>query len=753
MPDTSIQPKQKKHLGIHWYVGLRMLAIVLITGAAFIHLLVSVENSNTQSQRNLLLAQQMEKQVHNIAEHLIPLYRNLQDLEIHVTNFVAKFELFIIDQEVGQEIFLSELDQIQKNIDIISTDNSIIAEEHLASIKESVGLLVDITEELNEYNSPNMMFQLHNDSKDVFAELKNNISNIRKKLDDKVFKTTNDVSKAMNKAKQNAETQQHVLLNLKQTTLWLMVTLIALTSFIAYSLIKRLNLRLSEVTGFAKSLLAGKYDSSPTSQSNDKIGEMVDAVTSMGHSMASLLQDSQRKTEIAEVAEKRIRKLAFYDSLTELPNRQHFNTMLTEAIFNAKNLDDKIAVFFMDLDNFKKINDIYGHSFGDKLLCAVVNRLKNGLRPTDMIAHSGEKLPMTRISRLGGDEFTFIITNLHDHIQAEHVAQRILHLFSEPYVIEQRKLTVTPSLGIALYPDDGKTVEILVKNSDIAMYQAKANGRNIYKFYNAEVEQKQVDRIQLERDLKEAISLDQLSLLYQPKVDLTSGQIIGAEALLRWNHEERGLVSPAEFIPLAEEGNLIFPIGEWVLKQVCHQLADWKEANADIVPIAINLSSRQLSQSGLLEIINENLQESNLSPSDLHLEITESALMEDAMFAIEILSHLKEVGIDISLDDFGTGYSSLSYLKRFPVNYLKIDRSFIRDLYIDKDDESIILAIIALAKSLGITAIAEGIETEEQLTFLRKHGCDQGQGYYFCKPIPAEQFIQLLNDKAIKATA
>ncbi|OGI55053.1 MAG: hypothetical protein A3D32_08910 [Candidatus Muproteobacteria bacterium RIFCSPHIGHO2_02_FULL_60_13] len=433
-------------------------------------------------------------------------------------------------------------------------------------------------------------------------------------------------------------------------------------------------------------------------------------------------------------SEERLHHLAHHDPLTDLPNRLLLQDRLTQAMREADQLERLVAVMFLDLDRFKTINDTLGHDIGDALLKTVAERLATCLRPGDTV------------SRLGGDEFTITLANVAHVDDVTRVAQKILDQFISPFRIGGRDLFVTPSIGITLYPLDEKQPENLLKDADVAMYRAKELGGNRFQFYTPELNLRAARRLELETGLRQALERQEFILHYQPLVDMKTGRIRGMEALLRWQHPEFGLIPPLDFIPLAEEIGLIIPIGEWVLKTACAQIKAWHNTGFPALQVAVNLSSKQLRDKNLIAAVRQALTESGLEARYLDMELTESVLMQDMELATSILKELKTVGISFSLDDFGTGYSSLSYLKRFPIDYLKIDRSFVRDITTDAVGAGLVKAIIAMANVLNIKVIAEGVETYEQQEFLRSHGCDITQGYFCSKPLAAQDFTELLQD-------
>lgn len=431
-------------------------------------------------------------------------------------------------------------------------------------------------------------------------------------------------------------------------------------------------------------------------------------------------------------AQEQLNRLAFYDTLTGLPNRLLLLDRIRQATLESVRHERLVAIMYLDLDRFKLVNDTLGHEAGDLLLKGVAGRLSDCVRPGDTVA------------RLGGDEFTVMLANVAHVDDVGRVAQKILDMFAQPFLLAGQEVFVSPSVGITLYPLDDTDPEMLLKNADVAMYHAKDSGRNTFQFFTPELNARTARRLGLETALRHALERDEFLLHYQPQVDLASGQVIGMEALIRWQRPEIGMVSPLEFIPLAEETGLIVPIGEWVLRTACAQNQAWQAAGLPALHMSVNIAARQFQQQNLTEVVARILQETGLDPRWLTLEITESTVMRNAGAAIETLRQIGGLGVGLSVDDFGTGYSSLSYLKRFPLDYLKIDKAFIDDITTDPSDAAIATAIISMAGSLEIKVVAEGVETLAQLDFLRARGCDAMQGYYFSKPLPAAALASLL---------
>ena len=433
--------------------------------------------------------------------------------------------------------------------------------------------------------------------------------------------------------------------------------------------------------------------------------------------------------------DEKLYRQAHFDMLTHLPNRQLFEDRLEQHIIHAHRENQMVGLLYIDLDRFKNINDSLGHSVGDKLLQQTAERLKKCVREADTVA------------RLGGDEFIIILSNITDPKDASGIAEHIINRVSEPYHINRHEVFITPSIGITLYPLDGTNTEGLLKNADAAMYRAKESGRGKYMFFEERMNLEDIERTRMEQDLRYALSRNEFELLYQPQVELETGKIIGAEALIRWNHPQRGNIEPSRFIPLAEDTGMIEAIGEWVLRSACRQYKAWQADGLFIDRLSVNVSSRQFMQRKFVDVVYKALTATGMSPERLELEITESLLMEDRIDTVYILDELHAMGVKLAIDDFGTGYSSLSYLKRLPVDALKIDQSFMKD--VPKNDEAITItnSIIALAHALKMKVIAEGIETTEQLVLLLSQQCDSGQGFYFYPPLSADHFVTAVHEQ------
>jgi diguanylate cyclase (GGDEF)-like protein len=465
-------------------------------------------------------------------------------------------------------------------------------------------------------------------------------------------------------------------------------------------------------------------------------------VVVISRNISNMIEDIKR-------SEAKITHLTYYDTLTRLPNRLQLMDRLALEISHAKRTKKMLAVLFLDLDHFKRINDTFGYKAGDELLETVASRLSQQLRQSDTVSRMDYNVQDVgdSVSRVGGDEFSIIIPRLSEGQLATIVAKRILDVMKAPFVIQNQELRMTTSIGISLYPNDGHDVEILLQNASTALYRAKDRGRDNYQFYSPAMNEMALERIELENNLHHALEQNEFLLYYQPQYELRTSKIVGMEALVRWNNRDKGLIPPNSFIPLAEETGLILSIGEWVLRTACKQAKALQDEGFTPLRVAVNLSARQFQDPDLIEKVSLILKETGLPPNDLELEITESAMIQDVDNAISILHDLKKMDITIALDDFGTGYSSLTYLKKFPIDTLKIDRSFVSDIDVrNADSLAIVAAIVAMARKLRIRAVAEGVESEEQLSFLQGQECDEVQGYLLSPPIPAPDFRKLLSE-------
>ncbi|MDP4918093.1 MAG: EAL domain-containing protein, partial [Haliea sp.] len=471
----------------------------------------------------------------------------------------------------------------------------------------------------------------------------------------------------------------------------------------------------------------------------------------LGRDVQYMLRASQAFNSLLR-QEDRLRYLAYYDPLTNLPNRRNFNEQMVRILKRSQRKNSYAALLFIDLDNFKRINDSIGHGRGDKLLVEIAKRLTLELRQDDAINFFSDREDddddlsnsgSAEIARLGGDEFTVVLSDVPDTEHVERIARRILESLSQPIALQSHNPVVTPSIGIAIYPMDGADPDSLIRNADTAMYVAKAAGRACFRFYNEDMNAKAVEQLKMEEELRHGMQAGELELRYQPQIEVASGNVVSLEALVRWKHPIRGMVSPAEFIPVAERTGQIIELGEWVMTQVAQDCKYWDSLGLPPFRVSVNISPLQFNQNGLSQFVRGFLENSQMLPHRLELELTESAIMTDAEANIVKLKELKAIGLDLAVDDFGTGYSSLSYLKRFPIDTLKIDQSFVADLG-SPDGAAIIDAILALSRTLKLRVIAEGIETIEQMRYMVDKQCDLLQGYYLSIPIYPEEVPTLL---------
>lgn len=447
----------------------------------------------------------------------------------------------------------------------------------------------------------------------------------------------------------------------------------------------------------------------------------------------SSVKDLSEKYEELNRNKENMKKLAYTDYLTELPNRVAFTEMLDNIMLTLRN-EEKVAVMDIDIDNFKNINDTLGHSYGDELLIDVTYRIKQALDENDFLA------------RIGGDEFVILSQNIEDTMSFEEKVKKVLNIFSYPFVLTTKEYFVTVSIGIAFAPKDGKTSQAIIKNVDYAMYTAKANGKNTFAYFDYSFNQKLTEKIEIQSELRKALEKNEFELYYQAQMNLETKKVIGFEALIRWIHPIKGIIYPNDFIYLAEETGLIVPIGKWVMETACRQLKQWEEEGYQDINMAVNLSARQFKDRDIVKMIYNTIEETEINPNNLELEITETIALDDLEYTVSTIKELRKIGVSFSLDDFGTGYSSINYLKRLPVSNIKIDKSFLDTVMEDHSDQVIIRTMINLARNLDLDVIAEGVENNDQEIFLKNSNCDKAQGYLYSKPVPMDMALQLLEN-------
>lgn len=461
----------------------------------------------------------------------------------------------------------------------------------------------------------------------------------------------------------------------------------------------------------------------------------------LGHRVRYMLRASYTTQRLLE-SERRLHRMAYFDNLTELPNRQFFQEHLQHMIALAHRQKLKLGVLFLDLDGFKRINDTLGHHLGDLVLQETGERLRKSIRTSDALIHKGMTEGSISLARMGGDEFTVLLSTIECNEDAAIVAERICVNLAQSLTFDGYELYATTSIGIAIYPDDGETAEELLKNADLAMYYAKRSGGNVYRHFSTKMSETVLHRLTLENHLRKAIDRGELDLHYQPQLDIETGTFCALEALLRWDSQELGPISPDEFIHFAEKTGLIVGIGEWVLRKACHQAKNWRDQGIPLSRMAVNVSAIQFLHKDFSSLIATILAETGLEPDVLELELTESALINDEDSVLSVLQSLKQIGVQLAIDDFGTGYSSLSRLKNFPIDRLKIDQAFVRNIEQDSDNAAIVVAVIAMAEGMNMKVIAEGVETDGQLDFLKNKRCNEVQGYFLSKPLPSAHVVE-----------
>ena len=531
---------------------------------------------------------------------------------------------------------------------------------------------------------------------------------------------------------------ENALRNQKRILINSIISVLSLTIILTVGLIylafKRYILRhISLISNYANEIGRGNLDIDIEVFSNDEIGDLTKSINDMKSSLKK--------------SNERINYIAYHDSLTGLPNRLMFREYLEHTLSSAKRKEEKVALLFLDLDNFKYINDTLGHESGDLLLREISERLNIELRNSDFIAHTDYNDPDNMVARLGGDEFIILLNNIENNFIPSTVSTRVIKTVAKPVKILTHEIHVSVSIGITIFPDDSDDTDTLIKNADIAMYYAKEHGKNNYQYFSKNMNESMSIRLSLESYLRKAISENEFELYYQPQICTKTNKLLAAEALIRWNSSDMGMVFPDQFISIAEESGLILEIGEWVLNEACRQLKEWQNQGLPDISIAVNVSSVQFARQGLPDLLKKLLKKYSLNPRYLEVELTESIFLDDEDKASATLSSIRDMGINVSLDDFGTGYSSLGYLRKYPIDTLKIDRSFILEISNSDEGEAVIVAIISMAHAMGLSVVAEGVEDKTQLTFLKAHKCDFIQGYYYYKPMTADKLTDILKLK------
>jgi len=569
------------------------------------------------------------------------------------------------------------------------------------------------------------------------------------------------VKELSKKARVIVNANSKLSVTIEKTLLLILFIMFAFSAYLTRHLYRSINHPIEELTTIAEGFHEGNLSIMMDESRKDEFGSLaryfnISTTKLKAHSDELVELTEQLKKEIVDrkSAEENIRHMAYYDSLTGLPNRQLFTDRLTTCLKNIKRNKGYAAVLFFDIDDFKRINDTLGHNIGDSLLKEVAIRITECIRENDSVSRQViYETETSSVSRLGGDEFVILISNISVPQDAAIVAERLMKTMSQSIRIKNHEIFVTMSIGVAICPDDGQKANTIVRNADIAMYNAKGQGKNNYQFYTKNMNDIIHKRLMIENDLRRAIDNNELQLYYQPRIDAQTESISSMEALIRWNRPGKGLVSPAEFIPVAEDTGLIIPIGEWVLKTACSQNLLWQESGLPPMTVSVNISGKQFQQKNFMATILKALEYSSLDPKYLELEVTENILMKNVALNIDMMKQLSENGILISIDDFGTGYSSFNYLKHFPVDILKIDKSFIDDITHNANDLAIVSAIILMAHSLNLKVVAEGVEERDQLDLLRDCKCDEIQGYYYSRPLPANEFKDLVKNSMHQSLA
>jgi len=675
----------------------------------------SVELSVAESLR---LATEADQRLQHVLQHQIPLEHKLSQLASIITRFRSEFELLVLDPERSDHAIAGIYAEMQLNYQEIAVLTLGLTPALQRDLQESSGIALDLMDELLDTSGSNDRQRLFRNTIEPLEDVLHSIALInRKQLQDNLEAQTGLQAAAVRSQSSLADLRVKILRT--EQLMSAVVLLIVVVNLISWGLMSRiLTQRLASLAEFSRQVV-GSQARRPPFISADSSGRLAVTLALMGRRIRYLLKEAQYQAERADQARLEAERLAFYDPLTGLENRRSFNQRLDRAIAQVNRGAARYALMFLDLDNFKHVNDSLGHDVGDQLLVEVSQRLQQCVRQSDSLA------------RLGGDEFGMIIQSASSGCSM--MAERVLQKLAEPLLIANESLTISCSIGIAYVRVDGDDATTLQKHADLALYKAKAMGRNNYQFFSPELHALAMHRMRLLTELRQTLSEGGFCLYYQPKYCLNSGNVIAMEALIRWPHPTDGMVSPAQFIPLAEETGLISDLGVWVLRQACQDIRHL-DAGAGALPIAVNLSGRQFHDGQLVETVQQVLDETGVDPRMLELEVTETVLIDDIDASIGVLQQLRNIGVSIAIDDFGMGFSSLNYLKRLPIDVLKIDRNFVMHVADDSKDRAIINTIVELAHRLELKVVAEGIETTEQLDYLRSIDCDIGQGFLLARP-------------------
>ncbi len=695
--------------------------LLLVTGYAYNELIKagSVFDVTHKETKTTL------EEVQSALKNRIRVHTELLEINHSIKSFESEFNLLTFDPERTDDKVIQIIQELTDHTEHLKGFSHVLSAEKLDSLLENISIVLDVADELLITPGFNYRYQLFRDTVDPIVELSLSIDHTTHQFADENNKLSDKLVTRMEKADTDLSDFNNHTSKLGNLILLSAISVLLIAVAMQIIFFRNLRSRLIMLAEYADDI-AHEVVRPPPFKSRDKTGHLAVHLALMGRRIRHLLKISREENKRADNALKEVEKLAYYDPLTGLENRRLFNEHLNDAFELSKRYANNAILFFLDLDNFKNINDSMGHDIGDELLKELANRLKHILRSSDHLA------------RLGGDEFGIIA--FHQPDNGVRLVQRINESLRQPVIINDQEIEITVSVGITDVESENISVSDLMRRADLAMYQAKAEGRDTYKYFSRTMQDRADQQMDLTRELRNAIKHQQLQLFYQPQIDLISGTIKGAEALIRWIHPERGMIPPDIFIPVAEETGLISEIGDWVIDTACTDAASYL-AQRQPITVAVNVSARQFYGRSLSKYINNILQNTQLSPGFFEIEITEGILLDDIDHAISVLKQIRDLGVRISLDDFGTGYSSLSYLKQLPIDVLKIDRSFISNMLEHRKDGAIVKTIIELAHHMDLTVVAEGIETEQEASFLREHRCHFGQGYLFARPAPFENLL------------